>query len=132
MRVVYVSLLMMGMAFWVFEWELARGQSLDAARTAAVNMLVVGEMVYLFNSRHFVAHSLARDTLTANPVALWASVVLVGLQLAFTYAPPLQFVFKTVALDGAAWTLILVLGAVKFLAVEAEKAVLRHFGVQRL
>ena len=36
------------------------------------------------------------------------------------------------ALDGAAWTLILVLGAVKFLAVEAEKAVLRHFGVQRL
>ena len=131
-RVVYVSLLMMGMAFWVFEWELARGQSLDAARTAAVNMLVVGELVYLFNSRHFVAHSLARDTLTANPVALWASVVLVGLQLAFTYAPPLQFVFKTVALDGAAWTLILVLGAVKFLAVEAEKAVLRHFRVQRL
>jgi magnesium-transporting ATPase (P-type) len=131
-RVVYVSLLMMGMAFWVFEWEMARGQSLDAARTAAVNMLVVGELVYLFNSRHFVAHSLARDTLTANPVALWASVGLVGLQLAFTYAPPLQFVFKTVALDGAAWALILGLGVVKFLAVEAEKAVLRHFGVQRL
>jgi magnesium-transporting ATPase (P-type) len=132
MRIVYVSLLMMGMAFWVFESELARGQSLDAARTAAVNMLVVGELVYLFNSRHFVAHSMARDTLTANPVALWASIVLIGLQLAFTYAPPLQFVFKTVALDGTAWTLILVLGAVKFLAVEAEKAVLRHFGVQRL
>jgi len=131
-RIVYVSLLMMGMAFWVFEWELARGQSLDAARTAAVNMLVVGELVYLFNSRHFVAHSMARDTLTANPVALWASVALVVLQLAFTYAPPLQFVFRTVALDGTAWTLILVLGAVKFLAVEAEKAVLRHFGVQRL
>jgi len=131
-RIVYVSLLMMGMAFWVFEWELARGQSLEAARTAAVNMLVVGELVYLFNSRHFVAHSLARDTLTANPVALWASVGLVVLQLAFTYAPPLQFVFKTVALDGAAWGLILLLGAVKFLAVEAEKAVLRHFGVQRL
>jgi magnesium-transporting ATPase (P-type) len=132
LRVVYVSLLMTGMAFWVFEWEIARGQSLDAARTAAVNMLVVGELVYLFNSRHFVAHSLAPDTLTANPVALWASVVLVGLQLAFTYAPPLQFVFDTVALDGAAWALILALGAAKFLAVEAEKAVLRYFGVQRL
>jgi magnesium-transporting ATPase (P-type) len=131
-RVVYVSLLMMGMAFWVFDWQLARGQSLEAARTAAVNMLVVGELVYLFNSRHFVAHSLARDTLTANPIALWASVVLIVLQLAFTYAPPLQFMFRTVPLDVASWALILGLGLVKFLAVEAEKAVLRRFGVQRL
>jgi magnesium-transporting ATPase (P-type) len=131
-RVVYVSLLMMAMAFWVFEWELARGQSLEAARTAAVNMLVVGELVYLFNSRHFVAHSLARDTLTANPIALWASVVLIVLQLAFTYAPPLQFMFRTVPLDAASWAVILGLGMVKFLAVEAEKAVLRRFGVQRL
>jgi magnesium-transporting ATPase (P-type) len=131
-RVVYVSLLMMGMAFWVFDWQLARGQSLEAARTAAVNMLVVGELVYLFNSRHFVAHSLARDTLTANPIALWASVVLIVLQLAFTYAPPLQFMFRTVPLDVASWALILGLGLVKFLAVEAEKAVLRRCGVQRL
>jgi magnesium-transporting ATPase (P-type) len=131
-RVVYVSLLMMGMAFLVFEWELARGQSLDAARTAAVNMLVVGELVYLFNSRHFVAHSMARDTLTANPIALWAAVALIVLQLALTYAPPLQFMFKTVALDTTSWALILGLGVVKFLAVEAEKAVLRRFGMQRL
>jgi magnesium-transporting ATPase (P-type) len=131
-RVVYVSLLMMGMAFWVFEWELARGQSLEAARTAAVNMLVVGELVYLFNSRHFVAHSMGRDALTANPIALWASIALIAMQIAFTYAPPLQFVFRTVALDATSWALILGLGLVKFLAVEAEKAVLRRCGVQRL
>lgn len=131
-RVVYVSLLMMGMTFGVFEWSLARGESLEAARTAAVNMLVVGELVYLFNSRHFVAHSLARDTLTANRVALWASIALVAMQIAFTYAPPLQFMFSTVALDAVTWALILALGLLKFLAVEAEKAVLRRFGVQRL
>jgi calcium-translocating P-type ATPase len=131
-RVVYVSLLMMGMTFGVFEWSLARGESLEAARTAAVNMLVVGELVYLFNSRHFVAHSLARDTLTANRVALWASIVLIAMQIAFTYAPPLQFMFSTVALDAATWALILALGVLKFLAVEAEKALLRRLGVQRL
>jgi magnesium-transporting ATPase (P-type) len=131
-RIVYVSLLMLGMAFWVFEWQLARTQSLEAARTAAVNMLVVGELVYLFNARHFVAHSLSRDTVTANPVALWAAIALIALQLGFTYAPPLQFVFATVALDAGAWTLILGLGVVKFLAVEAEKAVLRRCGVRHL
>ena len=131
-RVVYVSLLMVAVTFFVFEWETARGSSLETARTAAVNMLVVGELVYLFNSRHFVAHSMARDTLYGNPVAFWVSVGLVALQLAFTYAPPLQVLFRTTPLDAAAWTLILGLGLAKFLAVEAEKAVLRRFGVQRL
>lgn len=95
-------------------------------------MLVVGEFVYLFNSRHFVAHSLAREALTGNRVAFWVSVGLIALQLAFTYAPPLQALFRTTPLDTAAWTLILGLGLARFLAVEAEKAVLRRFGVQRL
>jgi magnesium-transporting ATPase (P-type) len=131
-RVVYVSLLMVAVTFFVFEWEMARGSSLETARTAAVNMLVVGELVYLFNSRHFVAHSLAGDMLYGNPVAFWVSVGLIALQLAFTYAPPVQALFKTTPLDAAAWMLILGLGLAKFLAVEAEKAVLRCFGVQRL
>lgn len=46
--------------------------------------------------------------------------------------PPLQALFGATPLDAAAWTPILGLGFAKFLAVEAEKAVLRRFGVQRL
>jgi magnesium-transporting ATPase (P-type) len=132
MRVLYVSLLMVAATFFVFEWQLARTGSLDSARTAAVNMLVMGELVYLFNSRHFVAHSLARDTLTANRIALYASVGLIVLQVAFTYAGPLQALFRTVALDARTWALILALSLAKFLLVEAEKWALRRFGVQRL
>jgi magnesium-transporting ATPase (P-type) len=131
-RVIYVSLLMVAVTYFVFEWEMARGSSLETARTAAVNMLVVGELVYLFNSRHFVAHSMAREALTGNPVAFWVSLALIVLQLAFTYAPPLQTLFKTTPLDAAAWALIAGLGIGKFLAVEAEKAVLRRCGVRRL
>ncbi len=131
-RIVYVSLLMVAVTYLVFEWELARGASLETARTAAVNMLVVGELVYLFNSRHFVAHSLGRGALYGNPVAFWASVGLIALQLGFTYAPPMQALFRTAPLDAAAWTLIAGLGLAKFLAVELEKAVLRRFGVARL
>ncbi|MHB8950167.1 MAG: cation-translocating P-type ATPase, partial [Rhodoferax sp.] len=73
-RIAYVSLLMIGVTFTVFEWELARGSSLEMARTAAVNMLVFGELVYLFNVRHFTASAFTRDILTANPVAFWMSV----------------------------------------------------------
>jgi magnesium-transporting ATPase (P-type) len=127
-RIVYVSLLMIGVSFAVFEWELARGSSIETARTAVVNMLVFGELVYLFNSRHFTAHAFTRDTLYGNPVAFWACVILIAMQLLLTYAPAMQHIFNTTALDIASWMLILGLALAKFLAVEAEKWLLRRFG----
>jgi magnesium-transporting ATPase (P-type) len=131
-RILYVTVLMIAVTFGVYEWEIARGSSLETARTAAVNMLVIGELVYLFNVRHFTDHAFARDTLYGNPVAFWACVSLLAMQLAFTYAPPMQHLFRTTALDAASWLLIVALGLAKFLAVEAEKWVLRRLGVQRM
>jgi len=128
-RIAYVSLLMVAVTFTAFEWELARGSSIEMARTAAVNMLVVGELVYLFNVRHFTASSFSRDILTGNPVALWMSVLLIAFQLAFTYAPPMHQLFQSTALDFWSWLVIGALGGLKFLAVEAEKAVLRRLRV---
>ncbi len=127
LRIVYVSLLLIALTFTVFEWELARASSLEVARTAAVNMLVCGELFYLFNTRHFTASAFRRDILTSNPVALWMGVLLIGFQLAFTYATPMQQVFQTAALDGVSWLVILALGLALFLAVEAKKALLRRF-----
>jgi magnesium-transporting ATPase (P-type) len=131
-RILYVTLLMIAVTFGVYQWEVVRGSSLETARTAAVNMLVVGEIVYLYNVRHFTQHAFARDTLYGNPVAFWACVALVAMQVAFTYAPPMQQLFRTTALDAASWALILALGLAKFLAVEAEKWVLRRLGVQHM
>jgi magnesium-transporting ATPase (P-type) len=132
LRIAYVSLLMIGVTFTVFEWELARGNSLEVARTAAVNMLVFSELVYLFNVRHFTASAFTRDILTSNPVALWMSALLIAFQLVLTYAAPMQQVFQTAALDANSWLMILGLGLFKFLAVEAEKTVLRRFDVRSM
>jgi len=131
-RIAYVSLLLVAVTFAVFEWSRARGLSLDAARTAAVNMLVVGEMVYLFNVRRFTASGLTLETFTGNRVALGVCALLVLLQLAFTYAPPLQGLFATSGLDAISWGGILALGVLKFLAVELEKAWWRQRGVRSL
>lgn len=131
-RIVYVSLLMIAVAFIVYEWELARGNTIDTARTAVVNVLAFGELVYLFNARHFTSHSFSADTLFGNPIAFWASVILIGLQMLFTYAPPMQHLFHTTALDAASWSLILALSTCKFLAVEAEKWLLRRRGIVRM
>ncbi len=58
--------------------------------------------------------------------------ILIALQLAFTYAPPMQHVFHTAALGWTSWAVILGLGVAKFLAVEAEKAFWRYRRVQQL
>jgi magnesium-transporting ATPase (P-type) len=131
-RILYVTAILVAATFWVFQWELARGQSVEVARTAAVNMLVVGELVYLFNCRHFTATSLTAEGLYGNRVALWAAAGLIVLQLAFTYAPPLQQVFRTAPLDAVSWAWVIGLSSAKFLAVEAEKLVLRRMGILRL
>ena len=39
----------------MFLWEQARGESLEVARTAAVNTLVMFEVVYLLNTRFLLA-----------------------------------------------------------------------------
>ncbi|MER8124634.1 cation transporting ATPase C-terminal domain-containing protein, partial [Acinetobacter baumannii] len=40
-RMAYVSVLMVAVTFAVFQWELARGHTLEQARTASVNMLAL-------------------------------------------------------------------------------------------
>lgn len=129
LRVIYVGSLMIAVTFGIFEWELARGNSVELARTSAVNMLVVGELGYLFNVRYFTASSLRWDILTGNQMALWVSVILIGFQLLFTYAAPMQELFDSTPLDWLSWTVIVALGLCKFIAVEAEKALWRYLKV---
>lgn len=131
-RIAYVSLMMIVTTFTVFEWSLSRGQSVEMARTVAVNMLVVGEIFYLFNARNFTASSINWAIFTRNPVALLMTGILIGLQLLLTYTVPMQQIFHTRALDGISWMMIVVLGLGLFLAVEAEKAVLRHLHVHHV
>ena len=132
LRVVYVSLLMMGAAFWVYHWELGRGSGLDVARTAVVNMLVMSEVFYLFHVRRFTAPAWGAGGLLGNPVVLWTCAATLALQALFTYAPPLQALFGTAPLDAASWSLIVALAFGKFVIVEGEKTVLRGLGVRRM
>jgi len=131
-RISYVSALMVAVSMIVFHWELGRGNSIETARTAVVNMLVFGEMVYLFNVRQFTASALRRDTLYGNPVAFWACVVLIVMQLLFTYLPFMQMTFRSVALDGMTWLLICALAVAMFFAVVLEKWLLRRLGVHSM
>lgn len=124
-RVLFISVLMMAGALGLFLWELEQGVDVATARTVAVNMVVVAEMFYLFNSRHVLGPVLGREGLLGNPHVLLAVTACVLLQLLYTYLPALQTLFGSAALTGAQWLRILGAGLLIFVAAELEKAVMR-------
>lgn len=129
-RAVFVALLLGGGLLGLFWLELRLGSSLEAARTAAINGLAAGEIAYLFNSRSILASAMTRWGFLANRSVYLATGALAALQALLTYAAPLQAKFGTVALDGAAWGRIGLLGLLLFLLVELEKLAWRR-GMRR-
>jgi magnesium-transporting ATPase (P-type) len=128
-RIVFVGVLLMGATLGVFWWQLLAGASIEQARTAAVTMLVVAEVWYLFNARRFTQTGLTVETFVGNRVALLTVTLLLALQLGFTYLPFMNELFGTVPIGLDIWAVALVLGAVIFLLVEAEKWLWRKRGV---
>jgi magnesium-transporting ATPase (P-type) len=125
-RISFVSVLLAAGVVALFLWEIARGDSLTTARTVAVNALVVGEIAYLFNCRFLLAPVRSWRDFTGNRYVLLSIGVLVVIQAAFTYLPFMQQLFGVVALDAAAWGLILAFGVLLFIAIEIEKLVIRN------
>lgn len=125
-RIVLVSLLLVAACFGLFLWELERGMSVEAARTVAVNMLVAGEMVYLFNSRYVYAPALNWKGMFGNRYVLFAIALLAPMQLLFTYWSVMQSWFGTGGIDLVAWTRIVACAVAVFAVVEIEKAIMRR------
>ncbi|MDW8323229.1 MAG: cation-transporting P-type ATPase [Burkholderiales bacterium] len=127
-RVVFVSALLVAGSLALFEWELDRGASTEAARTAVVNLILFAEAFYLFNCRRFTRPVLNVAGFTGNRWVWVVIAVMTLLQLAFTYLPALQALFATAGLDATAWVRILAFGGLVLLLVEVEKAVARRLG----
>jgi magnesium-transporting ATPase (P-type) len=126
-RVFFVSLLIGGATIWSFQNALAAGVSEAAARTLAVNVLVGGQVFYLFNSRFIQASSLGVERFFTNRYVWFAVGVMALLQFAFVYAPPLQSAFGTEGLTLFDWLKPVAVGVAVFFLVEAEKAIINKF-----
>jgi magnesium-transporting ATPase (P-type) len=123
-RIAYVSVLIIGVTMIAFSWEISRGSDVQVARTAAVNALVVAELLYLFNVRRLRTSSFHVDTFIGNRAALVAVLLLVVFQAAFTYLPPVQGIFDTAPLDPMSWLVIAALAIAMFVIVGLEKQIL--------
>jgi magnesium-transporting ATPase (P-type) len=121
-RIALVSSVLIVGTVGVFQWELARGEALEASRTAAVNALVMGQIFYLLSVRNNLTAAWSSSSLGGN---LWVYVAIAAvlvLQLLFTYWGPMTQLFGTAPTDSLAWAWALMVGVLVFLSVESEKA----------
>ncbi len=119
-RIAFVSLLIGGISLAAFWFHYTGGQNIDLSRTLAVNMLVSGQLFYLFNCRKILGPSLSRGFFD-NKYTFLAVGVLILFQLLFTYAPFMNTLFGTTPINGLHWLLVLLGGLLIFLIVEVEK-----------
>jgi magnesium-transporting ATPase (P-type) len=129
-RTALVTVVLVAGTLGMFLWEIGQGASESAARTAAVNTLVMFEAFYLVNSRFLIESAATPRALVGNPWVPIGIAVVVALQLLYTYAPFMQTLFHSQALDAGAWLRILGIAASIFVIVEIEKAIVRRLGLQ--
>ncbi len=124
-RILFVSVILLIGTFGLFLWEMQQGMSIEHARTVAVNTLVMFEIFYLFNSRYISAPVLNWNGITGNRYVLIAIVLLIVLQLGFTYLEVMQSLFATKAIGLHIWARILLVASSVLFLVELEKYVVR-------
>ncbi|MBW9208531.1 HAD-IC family P-type ATPase [Mumia sp. zg.B21] len=128
-RIAVVSVLIGGAALLVFTTTYDAGLSLDEARTAAVTMLALGQLAYLFNSRYLDASSLTTRALRGNPAVWISSAAMVLAQIGFVYLPFMNTWFESAPIGLDVWGYTAALAIAVFLLVEVGKAVDRWRGV---
>jgi len=126
-RIVEVSVLMAAGTFGVFMWLRSAEASLAEAQTAAVNMLVVLETIYLFNARSITGPVLGARRPPKNGWVWIAAASVLSLQIGYTYLPWSQQLFKTAPIDALTWGVIAVTAVAMFVWIETEKALVRRW-----
>jgi magnesium-transporting ATPase (P-type) len=124
-RIIFISALLTLFTFGTFYWMQTYGAPLELCRAAAINAMILGQVVYLLNSRFLLDSSLSTRTLTGNKWVPISIGVIVVLQSLFTYAPFMQDIFGVAAVPLWVWKWLALGGVSLFLIVELEKAIIR-------
>lgn len=137
-RILIVSVVMLVGAFGSFEWALGKGDEwglegtvADAhARTVAVNVFVMVEVLYLFNCRSLTRSAFELGVFS-NPW-VWGGVAsMVALQMLFTYTPFMNRFFHSAPIGWDAWWRILATALFAYAVVGLEKWVRQRWAERR-
>jgi Ca2+-transporting ATPase len=132
-RTALVSLLMTAGAVGLFlhDWRLGTGLgeppalALAGAQTMAVTSVILFQVFYLLESRS-LTDSIVGASLISNPALLPGIGLVLGLQAALIWWPPLQAIFGTAALSAREVGTAALVAAVIFPVMAVEKALTRR------
>ncbi len=123
-RTILVGAVITSGVIYTFTQALKAGASLENARTVAVTTMVFFQFFQAWNSR-----SETESVFSINPVSnlilFYSMIAAFFAQLAVLYAPPLQWVFRTVPLSWQEWMQIIGVSSSVLLAVELDKLLRR-------
>jgi len=125
-RIVFISTIMVIGTLGLFLWDIQHGETLQMARTTAVNTLIFFQIFYLFNARYMSQSVLSKEGLLGNPAVLIAVAGITVLQILFTYLPPFQAAFGTASIPLSDWATLILFTASIFVLVEMEKYIVRR------
>jgi cation-transporting ATPase F len=127
-RIAVAGVILLIGAFALFGWSRSIGGSVDQARTVAVNTFMNVQIFYLFACR-----SLRRSLFTYNPfgnrMIVLGVVVVIALQLLFTYAPFMNVAFGTAPISVKEWAAIVIVGLVAMVLMDALGWLLRKLHI---
>lgn len=125
-RTISIGVLLALGVFGLFFYERNNGLSIEQARTAAVGVLVIGELFYLLNCR-----SLSKSMFTlgvfSNRWLISGVLIMIGLQMLFTYSPAMNRFFHSAPISLDAWVRIFLIGLLIHIVIEIEKKVRGYF-----
>lgn len=118
LRILLYGALITASTIAAFVWGLAYASA--QATTLAFTTLALAQIAHLGNARS-ARTVLAAGCAVANPYALGAVALSVGLQTAALYVDPLPRLLRVSPLTGGEWLVVLVLAAVPILVGQVVK-----------
>ncbi|MFA5117095.1 MAG: HAD-IC family P-type ATPase, partial [Candidatus Omnitrophota bacterium] len=125
-RTILVGVLLALGVFGLFFYEKNNGVGIEEARTVAVGVLVIGELCYLFNCRS-LSKSMFALGVFSNRWLVLGVLIMIGLQMFFTYAPAMNRFFHSAPISPGAWARIFLAGLSIYIIIEIDKYIRRRF-----
>jgi potassium/sodium efflux P-type ATPase len=125
-RIIFISTIIVMGTLGLFLWDRAHGETLEMARTTAVNTLIFFQIFYLFGARYQYDSALSREGLLGNRGVLYAVGAIIVLQILFTYLSLFQNIFNTQGIPMGDWLRLLMFTPLVFVLVEMEKRIMKQ------
>jgi len=123
-RVIISALVIGTVAFFLYQWLLSRGFSLDEARNGTLLLMVLFENIHVFNTRS-ETRSVFQHNLLRNPILLFGTVMAQLIHVGAMYTPWLNDVLHIQPVSPQHWFELLGLALTVLVVMELHKVVRR-------